>query len=163
MWLMRFEYLNDTWNVIDVLKGFFTMTYLISKVTDYDEGFESIRFFWACAILMAWIRMIGFFRISKATRYLIRMIIEIVSGIVPFMIIFLISIFAICLSHLALRGENFWDEWIIAFRMGLGDFGDTETEGEKFLFYFFSLALPVIMLNLLIAMMGDIYSEVQEN
>jgi hypothetical protein len=159
MWLMGFEYIQDIWNAIDVSKGFFTMTYLVSKVIDYDE-YESIRFFWSCAILMAWLRMIGFFRISKQTRYLIRMIIEIVVGIIPFMIIFLISIFAICLSHLALRGDNFWDEWLIAFRMGLGDFGETNTEGEKFLFYFFSLALPVVMLNLLIAMMGDIYSQV---
>ncbi len=46
--------------------------------------------------------------------------------------------------------------------MGLGDFGDTNTYAERILFFFFSLALPVIMLNLLIAMMGDIYDQVQE-
>jgi hypothetical protein len=68
-----------------------------------DEDDVDMRLILSLAVFLAWIRLIGFLRLFTATRTLIRMIIEIVKDMIPFLIIFLLFNFAITISLMALR------------------------------------------------------------
>ena len=58
--------------------------------------------------LLAWMRAIPYFRIFKKTRYLIRIIIEVVEDMIPFLSVLFFGMFAYCLIFLVLS-EN-WKE-----------------------------------------------------
>mmetsp|Transcript_24760 Transcript_24760/g.21981 ORF Transcript_24760/g.21981 Transcript_24760/m.21981 type:complete len:209 (-) Transcript_24760:97-723(-) len=66
-----------------------------------------------------------------------------------------------------LAGENFLDAFIFSYKMGLGDFitDGFGTRDEEFLWIFFlldSLIILIVLLNLVIAIMGDTFDRVQE-
>jgi hypothetical protein len=87
---MKLSYLNDTWNILDVSKVMFTNVYLMMELVEpIDDDDLNMRFILSVAIFLAWIRLIGFLRLIEATRPLIRMIIEILKEMIPFMVIFL--------------------------------------------------------------------------
>jgi hypothetical protein len=65
---------------------------------------------------------------------------------------------------MGLRDDTFKTSWQISYRLAYGDFEEEhDSVPERILFFFATIALPLIMLNLLIAIMGDIYDRVQEN
>jgi len=66
-----------------------------------------------------------------------------------------------------LAGENVIDAFIFSYKMGLGDFltDDFGTRDEEYLWIFFlidSLIILIVLLNLVIAIMGDTFDRVQE-
>jgi hypothetical protein len=94
------------------------------------------------------------------------MIIEILKGSIPFVIVFVVVVVTFTYSLMGLRGDLFVDMWSISYRLAYGDFEEIDehtTYPERILFFIATIALPLIMLNLLIAVMGDIYDRVQEN
>jgi len=82
----------------------------------------------------------------------------------PFMGILIFSIFFTGIGFNALRGDTWLDGFIKAFRLAYGDFEDlgdySNSWGEGILFFFSSIVLPLLLLNLLIAIMGDAYARV---
>jgi hypothetical protein len=63
--------------------------------------------FSAFLVLLCWNRMFGFFRLYSETRYLIRMIIEIIFGIGPFLAVFIAATLNVTLAFRALRDQPF--------------------------------------------------------
>ena len=64
-----------------------------------------------------------------------------------------------------MRDDSFLDGWTKSWRLSYGDFEEMEeykTTGELLIFFFGCILLPLLLLNLLIAIMGDIYDKVQE-
>jgi heme/copper-type cytochrome/quinol oxidase subunit 4 len=112
MLILKCEYLNDTWNLIDFSKVVFTNVYLIMALADaIDEDDVNTRLILALAVFLAWIRLIGFLRLIPKTRTLIKMIIEITKDMIPFLAILLLFIFALTISMMALRQDKFIPQW----------------------------------------------------
>ena len=131
---------------------------------DLDISDEDLRLLLAVAVFLNWIRIIGFFRIFKHTRYLIRMIIEIAKGIIPFLAIVFIFTLAMAFCLMALRDVKFLDMWDIAYKLNYGEFEELhESHIERILFLIATLSMTLLMLNLLIAIMSDRYDFIQEN
>jgi hypothetical protein len=77
------------------------------------------------AIMLSWYRLIGFFRVFYYTRYLIRIIRNIIFHSIPFLIIFLVAVVAMGCSLIALRGGDeldYIDAWTASYRLSYGDF-----------------------------------------
>ena len=155
---MKWSFFLDIWNVIDTLKTVFVAVYLIFKLGDLDISDDDLRLLLAIAVFLNWIRIIGFFRIFKHTRYLIRMIIEIVKGIIPFLTIVFIFTLALSFCLMALRDVDFLETWDIAYKLVYGEFEDQiDSHRERILFLIATLSMTLLMLNLLIAIMSDRY------
>ena len=91
------------------------------------------------------------------------MIIEIFKGMFSFLIIFLFVVLVFSLGLMALRGDEFVEIWQASYQSSFGDFEDDYlTHSERTIFFLASVFLPLVMLNLLIAIMGDIHDKVQE-
>lgn len=92
------------------------------------------------------------------------MIFEIFIGSISFLAIFFTFVLAITFSMMSLADMPFWEAWQLSYRIGYSDFEDEqETLESKFFFLLATIVMPLIMFNLLIAIMGDIYSRVQAN
>jgi hypothetical protein len=104
---LKNRYINDTWNIIDVTKIVFTLIYILSKLIDTSLEEDDESLFAALAVLLNWMRLIGFFRALPKTRYYIRMIIETGKLSLPFLAIFLCFSLALTYSLMGLRGSNF--------------------------------------------------------
>ena len=103
------------------------------------------------------------------------MIGAIISEMRYFMLALLIAIFAFANTFFILgrndvnnfSGNNVWDSFIFSYRMGLGDFNTdgfgTKDEVLVWIFWFLNtLIILIILLNLVIAIMGDTFDRVQE-
>jgi hypothetical protein len=155
---MRASFLKDIWNLIEFMRVIFVLIYLSLSLNDDEEAASSYMSF---AVFLSWLRVIGYFCLIKKTRYLIRLVFEIMIGIIPFMIIYLTFNLAICYSLMAERGINFIEAWQLAYRLGLADFEEEYSNHESRVFFLIAtIVMPLVMLNLLIAIMSDIYARV---
>jgi hypothetical protein len=91
---------------IGVAQIYFTILW-----TGMEVGEEFTRTWLWFTVMLSWLRCISFFRYFRSTRYLIRIIIEIIKGIIPFLAIFISFILAQSFSYMALKGEGFFDSW----------------------------------------------------
>jgi hypothetical protein len=121
--ILGWNYFNDTWNIIDVLKVTFTNLYLVIELFDsVDVSYPIERLILSLAVFLSWIRLIGFLRMINRTRRLIRLVIEIVKDMIPFLLIFLLFNLALTISLVALREDPFFNQWQLAYRLSFGDF-----------------------------------------
>ena len=92
------------------------------------------------------------------------MILQIIYKTVPFLSITLVFIVQCSVSLMAFRPrDKFIENWQAAYRLAYGDFADAEdvsTHGERIYFVMVTILLPLVLLNLLIAIMGDVFDEV---
>lgn len=128
----------------------------------------------AVLTMLVWIRIISFLRLFSQTRSLIRLLIEVIKDMIPFMLVLLIgvgafttAIYIVINNHsLAIENEriSFVDSLKHVYRLMFGDF-DTDNYGTPLwiLFIFSSIFMPLIMLNMLIAIMSDTYERVSSN
>ena len=73
--LMRQRYVRDYWKIIDSCANTLSIVYIVQW---YSETAEKDRLqVLAWANLFAWLRLSGYFRLVKLTRYLMRMIVYI--------------------------------------------------------------------------------------
>ena len=77
------------------------------------------------------------------------------------LVTFVLSI-SFCLKALR-ENERYTVYWMVSFRLMMGDFEDEYPDApERILFTIGCLVLPIIALNLLIAIIGDAFDDVQE-
>jgi hypothetical protein len=89
--------------MIDYGRIFAAWIYLLNKAIFNSLSDEFETFCLTMAIFLNWTRMISFYRLFSDTRYLIRMIIEIIKGMLPFLIIFLSFVIALTFAIAAMR------------------------------------------------------------
>ena len=131
----------------------------------------------ACAVILSWFRLFYFLRIFYATAALVRMIVEITYDMRYFIVILLMAVLAFANGFFILsRNEQengFIDNWfykafIFSYRLGLGDFDTEGFEGRSdemliwVLWFVNTIIILIVLLNLLIAIMGDTFDRVQE-
>lgn len=161
------KYFKDVWNFVDLSRIFGTYIFVFFKVYKKNHVFLN-------QILTAlyWIRAVTYFRISDKTRYLIRMITETFADIVPFLLIFFSSTITFALLfYVVEKSDNFSNTFVIAYRLNFNDFSGIMPNGYSddlsltfwIIFFLASIMNPIILLNMLIAIMSDTYDRVQED
>lgn len=116
--------------------------------------------------LISWFRALSFLRFFKSTRVLIRLIVEVVIDMIPFMVVLMFMLLAFSLSFSALTDSNtnFLTDLGGNYRIMYGDFDlDSYDAALWVLFILASLIMPLVMLNLLIAIMSDTYDRIMQD
>lgn len=157
-------YSADFWNIIDILRITSTFTSIIAILADLNGIL--ISNFVSFTMLFNMIRMISLFRLFEGTRYMIRMIFEVVSDISSYLLVLLMTTLAIAISFYFANAQKtgFMDVLIKTYLMNFGQIDLSNYEDNYFIkgLFFFSLFLnPLVMMNLLIATMGDTFARIQ--
>ena len=116
--------------------------------------------------LLMWHKVINYLKVFKATRYIIQMIGEILMDIMSFLLILFTSMFAYSQINYVLSSEKNFDGDIKAgYTLSLGDTPDLDDYPlyNFFIFMIFSFLIPMVLMNMMIALMGDSYTRVQNN
>lgn len=161
------KYIKDFWNVLDMLRILGTYSFIFLLLYNVQYIFLN-----QLLTTLYWVRAVTYFRIFDKTRYLIRMITETFLDIVPFLLIFFSSTFTFSLLfYIITKSENFSETFVYAYQLNFNDFsgfmpnGYSEDLTEIFWIVFFlaSIMNPIILLNMLIAIMSDTYDRVQDD
>jgi hypothetical protein len=161
MQIQGFDYFGPT-NMIDLAR--LTLIYMNLATKVYPTFYVSNEII-ALTFLLMWIKIFNYLAVFKATRYLIKMIFEIVADIKTFLIILFITLFAYGQIIFALTGGDFGSELRMSYGLAYGDLGDYQEMGmvQYIIFVIFSFFIPLVLLNMLIALMADSYTRVQTN
>lgn len=178
------SYFKDPWNYIDLAPPTFVITIAIINFVNIDTEWESTLK--SIGSLLMWLKLLYFLRINKNTGYLIRMIVKVIFRIRTFLSVLLITIIAVADAFVSIVKDEEYDETqegilgfflhrITKFLNALAKSYFIILGGDKFevkeqfqllstvLTIFTTLFVMIIMLNLLISIIGDIYAKVQDN
>jgi len=118
------------------------------------------------AILCSCMYVVSFFRIFDSVRATIRMIWTICSGTLAFFIVFLAFVLSFAFSYQALWDRDWIQAWMAVYMLVMGEFGPmADDHGGIFkdhpdMRIWFSIAtlfLNLVLLNMVIALMGELY------
>ena len=115
------------------------------------------------------VKSFSIFSLFKSTRVLLRIVIEILKDMMAFLIFVISTILAISLFYTStISAEDLEDETysVLLFKtflLGLGDFGAyLQSQLRTWIFILAIVALPLVLLNMLIAIMTDSNDRVRE-
>ena len=153
------EYWFDMWNLLDQLRGLsFTIYAFLVWQGVYDRTMLLI------VIIFSWTRGISYFRMFQGTRYMVRLLSEVVNDMQTFFIILFYSTLAFTFIFYVKDAElPFLIYLTVSYRLDLADFNTDSFEASDWIIFFFSTVIgPLIMMNLLISIMGTTYERVKE-
>lgn len=160
-------YASDIWNIVDLLRIVTSIVAIALKLCEAHE--ETFRNTLSMAIFFSMLRMISLFRLYSGTRYMIRMVFEVINDISSFLLVLLMTTMTISVSfYFALEEKgDFFQLFTYGYLMNFGQFDSSDVDGYNWYvwgLFIFSLFLnPLVMMNLLIATMGDTYSRIQSS
>ena len=109
------------------------------------------------------------FSIFKSTRVLLRIVIEIVKDMIPFMIFVIATTITVSLlftsatPDAALKDVTYTQYLLHVYRLDFGDFDIGDYSGlDLAIFILAVIIVPLVFLNMLIAIMGDTFDRVKE-
>lgn len=158
------DYFKDFWNYIDFLRSISVISMFCLDILLQSHSWSSNLY--AIVLFFSLFRGYAYFRLIKQTRYYINLIGAVFIDIIPFITILLYSTVGFGLIFFAINqsdpSNNAADLYIRgSWEMNLGSFS---TEGYSNLLYIFfimqTLMNPIIMFNLLVAIMSDTFSRV---
>ncbi|OMJ79063.1 hypothetical protein SteCoe_21010 [Stentor coeruleus] len=162
------KYIRDFWNIMDVARIILSYVLII-----YQQNENESVILEQILTILYWARAVTYFRIFDKTRYLIRMIIETFSDIVPFLLIFFTATFTFSLLFfITNQSDNLALTFVYTYKLNFNDFSgflsdDWSTQNFNTMFWviFFisSILNSIVLLNMLIAIMSDTYDRVQED
>lgn len=143
---------------------------------DKDDAFWYMQ---AVAAVLMWLKFTNFLRAFSATGYLIRMIYEVITDMIAFMIVLALSCVALADAYFsvtnaereegALSFAKFQNAFKFMYLQTLGEFYAPDEMGMEdwspalwILFFISSMVNLIVMLNLLIAVISETYSRVNE-
>jgi len=99
------DYFTQFWNYIDIVPpiGVFLLL-IVYHIPILPESF--VHTIQAITTFALWIKFLYYMRLFKTTNYLIRMTIEVIQDMRPFLIILLITVIAFGDSFLAISNAN---------------------------------------------------------
>ena len=172
----KLEYFKSFWNLLDLSSVILNVCVVIMEFSNAD--FRNINRVSGISVLILYFKLFYFLRIFFATAYLVRMIIEIVLDMKFFVSVLMIGTMAFANSFYIfgrnsdptdgnLAGSDISQAFIFSYRIGLGDFdtsGFTTRDQEILWIVFFlnTMIIQIVLLNLVIAIMGDTFDRVQE-
>lgn len=174
----REAYLHSFWNILDLTVVVMAPIIVIMDLVDFDN--TKIRHLMAFCNLTFYLRFFYFLRIFDSSAHLVRTIIEITYDIRNFLFVFMVGVIGFGASFFILSNNNqvnaepnsfitsFSMSFIYSYRLSLGDF-DTDAFEDSYntitlwvLFIICSMFTAIIMLNMLVAIMGESFNRVNE-
>lgn len=171
---MKIKYFYDFWNQIDFLHIAGNTIGCILRLIYQDET-DASRAVLAIASIAMWFNVLYYLRAFELTGPLVSMILKIAVDIIPFLIVLLLVILGFSQAFWLLsdvEGLSFSTidgSLITSFTFMLGGYDNKVFEGTSlysfsvFLSCIYMLIVSILLLNLLIALMGDSYQSVREN
>jgi len=153
-------YFTQVWNLVDLT---FNVILLCNIIFLWTDALRITRqWFMSLSLFFGYIKWISFFRVFDSTRKLIRMIIEIFKGIKSFLFIMVFLIFGFALIFYLFNYEmSFSANLFIIYNLLFAN-SDPSAYSRPLLIYYviFTIILSIVLLNMLIAIMGDVYQRV---
>jgi len=160
-------YTADFWNIFD-LAGLLAVS-LFCFLNELTIEIEGMDILFAVGVAFAVCRGFSYLRAFDSSRFLVGMISAIVKDMGSFFLVLAYALFGLaCLSAIlgsrgkAITVSDFFANAITHYRVSQGDWDMEQFSEPKnlVLFIIATLLLPLILLNLLIALMGDTFSRV---
>jgi ABC-type multidrug transport system fused ATPase/permease subunit len=170
-------FVGNLWNVIDfipllLVTASITITYLPLTRHRITEQ----RYLNAIALFLLWIRVLYFFRIERSYSYLINLLQSVCQSIATFLALLSLTVVSFAGSFYMLsqnnpQSDNYAPTYLAALHMSIelafGNYDTTQfgSVGFALTYLFFliaSLALIVVMMNLLISIVSNTYQALQE-
>ena len=158
--------------MFDILR--FTLTLVFIWTVFYGAFSPSTRTtLFTTLCLVQSVKAFTIFSLFKITRLLLRIVIEIVKDMVPFLLFVLATTLVMALLFLAstleddassMSGGGYSSSLMSAFELNFGEFPAGELSPlQQFLLVVGALAVPLVLLNMLIAIMSDTFDRVRED
>ena len=167
----RLDFWKSIWSYLEIASLALNFSVVILDII--EERAENIRVVMVFAALLMWLKLFYLLRVFFTTAFLVRMITEIVRDMKWFVFLFLLSVGAFANTFYILSfnsGEghfvekNFFIALAQSYKMGLGEFEIEDFSTTEYLLWFMAtLVMLIVMLNMLIAIMGDTFERVQES
>lgn len=162
------SYLMDPFNYPDIgMIACCTISVLSSNVfTSWDLTLQ-----WpvVVGILLLYTRGISYFRLWGRTRHLIRSITETFYDMIPFVLIMIVlvaayaTLYVACFEPAEIKEFDYSIRLFKGFEILLGGYEDPENGPHYFVFIVMLIITLIVLLNMLIAIMGDTFGRVQSN
>lgn len=154
------DYWKDHWNILDQLRGGFFTLYGIMFLYG-----SSKRFVLLIVIIFSWTRGISYFRMFEGTRYMVRLLSEVIKDMQIFLVLLFYSTLAFAFVLFLNNPIYTFSEYLtISYKLDLGDFGSDFHGAFGWTIFFLATVInPLIMLNMLISIMCDTYAKVQDS
>ncbi|OMJ69061.1 hypothetical protein SteCoe_33314 [Stentor coeruleus] len=162
MSLLPYDYFTDKWNIFDIVNLLLMITMFFISIYNPGDGAD---FLVALVIFFAWIRGVSYFRVIKGTRYYINLLYQTIIDVIPFFTIFLYTTiaFSLIFSRLGHLEDSYYSVLTLTWEMNVGGFDSSNFSELYYLaFFIYMLLNPITMLNLLIAIMNDTFSKIND-
>ena len=172
-----FAHFSSGWNVLN-LCSYAMVVGAIAVSRIYDRETEpAVNVVSGCTIIVLSFQFLNFLRAFEWSGSLVRMLTQIISDMAPFLalqIIFLIG-FTLSFSRLLAQGDEKFQSWssslLTGYDMLLGNWdvdqftGASEVTSNAALIIgcFYMFMVPIVTMNLLIAIMSDSYDRIRDN
>lgn len=164
----KLSYFTDPFNYPDL--GMIICC-LIAIFVSGSSAEDDIALQWPVVIglLLLYTRLLSYFRLWGRTRHLIRSITETFHDMIPFVLIMVVLLFAFASAYIAcfepaqFKQYDYAGRLFKGFELLLGAYEDPENGPHYLMFVVLSIVALVVLLNMLIAIMGDTFGRVQSN
>jgi len=149
---------------------------IVAKTTDNILAFDSSMYLLMIATIFAYLRLLNVFAFSQSLGPLFFVIMRLIKDVGKWVFIFVIFMISFQLAIMALTSEAGDDQWegyptgtfAVAFFTIIGDYSYAMGTMDKtylgvVLLAIYGLISQIMLVNLLIAMMGNTYSDVKDN
>jgi len=155
-------YITSAWNYLDIFGNLLVPAAIIAKWSGIED--EDKDWVFSFVLSFIYIRWISYFRMFQQTRKFIRMIIEIFKGATSFALVLIFIIFGLSLIFKQFDSETPYNIHLLNSYMLLFSNFDTEEISNGTMFYLLiTIAVVcIVLLNMLIAIMGNTFGEVAE-
>lgn len=164
----RWHYFSDFWNWFDLLRFVLCFLYFAVAVSAPDNALLNHLFLTLLSLFHS-LKTFSIFSLFKSTRVLLRIVIEIVKDMIPFFLfVFATNLVVALLFTSSTPFEELTLSTYPQFLMHvfLLDFGDFSTDEysvlQDLIFVLAAIVVPLVLLNMLIAIMGDTFDRVKE-
>lgn len=171
----RIGYFKSFWNLLDLSSVIMNSAVVIMEFS--NASFANINRVASVSVLILYFKIFYYLRIFFETGYLVRMIIEIVIDMQNFVVVLLMAIMAFANSYYILgrnaadtnfAGNDVSDAFIYSWNTGLGNTSTSgfATKDEEVLWVIYVVNLiivPVMLLNFVVAIMGDTFAKVKQS
>ena len=146
---------------MDIIRIFIIYFCIITEKSDLKVGNETL----AIMFSFVWIKVIKYLQVFKPLRYLIKMIFECIWNLRTFMTILLLAMVAYAQINQSIStadNSNFIHLLRSSYVLSFGELGSFEDAAvvKFFVFALFSFIIPLVLMNLLIAIMSDAYANI---
>ena len=161
------EYAQNPFNFIEL--GMLSIQITNAVLFWVDPTSTATNFFVSLSTILWFFKVLILMRVIDQLRRLIHMIIKIVGDMMSFLLVIFTMMVAFTIAIYQSReaddaDTSFWDVALEFYTFGIGSFDSSNYSGVTLPFFILAtILMPLILLNMLIAIMGDSYGNANES